>query len=27
VGARHMPFAEQTDKYCEVLEKWLDEHE
>ena len=24
-GARHMPFAEQTDKYCEVLEKWLEE--
>lgn len=26
-GARHMPFAEQTDKYCRMLEQWLDEHE
>lgn len=26
-GARHMPFAEQTDAYCEVLEKWLDKQE
>lgn len=26
-GARHMPFAEQTDKYCKMLEKWLDENE
>lgn len=26
-GARHMPFAEQNDKYCEVLEQWLDDHE
>ena len=27
VGARHMPFAEQTDKYCEVLEAWLEAHD
>ena len=25
VGARHMPFAEQNDEYCEVLEEWLGE--
>ncbi len=24
-GARHMPFAEQNDHYCDVLTKWLDE--
>ena len=26
-GARHMCFAEQNDKYCEMLEKWLIEKE
>ena len=25
VGARHMPFAEQNDEYCQVLEEWLGE--
>ena len=25
VGARHMPFAEQNDEYCQVLEEWLEE--
>lgn len=25
VGARHMPFAEQNDEYCQVLEEWLAE--
>ena len=24
-GARHMPFVEQNDHYCEVLTEWLDE--
>ena len=24
-GARHTCFVEQTDKYCEILEKWLEE--
>ena len=27
VGARHMPFAEQTDEYCKVLEEWMEEKE
>ena len=26
-GARHMPFAEQTDRYCRLLEEWLDANE
>lgn len=26
-GSRHMPFVEQTDKYCEVLNKWLNDNE
>ncbi len=26
-GARHMPFAEQTEKYCRLMRQWLDEHE
>lgn len=26
-GARHMPFAEQTEKYCQLMRQWLDEHE
>lgn len=26
-GARHMPFAEQNDRYCQLLEAWLDEKE
>lgn len=26
-GARHMCFAEQTDHYCDVLSRWLEEHE
>ena len=25
VGARHMPFAEQNDEYCQVLEEWMEE--
>lgn len=25
VGARYMPFAEQNDEYCQVLEEWLAE--
>ena len=24
-GARHTCFVEQTDKYCDILEKWLEE--
>ena len=24
-GARHTCFVEQTDKYCAILEKWLEE--
>lgn len=27
VGARHMPFAEQNDEYCQVLEEWMEEKE
>ena len=27
VGARHMPFAEQNDEYCKVLEEWMEEKE
>lgn len=27
VGARHMPFVEQNDEYCKVLEEWLGEKE
>lgn len=26
-GARHMPFAEQNERYTEVLTRWLDAHE
>lgn len=26
-GARHMCFAEQTEHYCDVLSKWLSEHD
>lgn len=26
-GARHMSFVEQNDKYCDILSKWLAEHD
>lgn len=26
-GARHMPFVEQNDKYCKLLERWLDDRD
>ena len=26
-GARHTCFVEQTDKYCAILEKWLEEND